>query len=155
MTSQSTFWQRPTLSYNDGGLAAGQHSYRIAVTDPLGNSVTGDSRSITIQGSNNVPPSASFTSSVNELAVSVDASASTDPDGTITGYAWDFGDGGSGTGVTASHSYAAAGSYTITLTVTDDAGATASSSGERDGRGRQCAAVGVVHEFRERTGRLR
>ncbi len=128
VSSQSTFWQRPSLSYEDAGLALGQHSYRIAVKDPLGNSVAGDSRSITIAGSNNVPPSASFTSSVNGLAVAVDASASTDSDGTISSHAWDFGDGGTGTGATASHNYAAGGGYTITLTVTDNAGATATSS---------------------------
>ena len=54
----------------------------------------------------------------------MNASASTDPDGTITGYAWDFGDGQTGTGVSTAHTYAAAGSYTVTLTVTDDDSAT-------------------------------
>ena len=49
---------------------------------------------------------------------------SSDPDGTIASYAWDFGDGGTATGATASHTYTVAGDYTITLTVTDDDGDT-------------------------------
>src|SRR5690606_14155664 len=61
----------------------------------------------------------------DELAVSVGGSGSSDPDGQVTSYVWDFGDGGSATGVTASHTYAEAGTYEVTLTVTDDAGATA------------------------------
>ncbi|MEC5180194.1 PKD domain-containing protein [Arthrobacter sp. CG_A4] len=120
----STFWQRPTLTFTDSGLAAGSHSYRIVVKDPFGNTVTGDSRSITVAVAGNQAPAASFTATVNQLAVAVDGAASADPDGTISGYAWNFGDGGTATGATASHSYAAAGTYTVTLTVTDNGGAT-------------------------------
>jgi PKD repeat protein len=76
----------------------------------------------------NVPPVAAFASSATGLAVAFDGSGSSDPDGTISGYAWDFGDGASGTGRTASHTYAGAGSYAVTLTVTDNAGATGSVS---------------------------
>ncbi|MGY2130537.1 PKD domain-containing protein [Blastococcus sp. SYSU DS0617] len=72
----------------------------------------------------NTAPTAEFASSVADLAVSVDASASKDADGTIASYAWDFGDGSTGAGVTATHPYAAAGTYTVRLTVTDDDGAT-------------------------------
>lgn len=75
-------------------------------------------------GTVNQPPTAAFTSSVSNLTASVDASTSTDSDGTIASYAWNFGDSTTGTGKTASRTYAAAGSYTVTLTVTDDKGAT-------------------------------
>lgn len=57
-------------------------------------------------------------------SVTLSGSGSTDPDGTITSYAWNFGDASAGTGVTTSHAYTAAGTYTVTLTVTDNLGAT-------------------------------
>jgi PKD repeat protein len=76
----------------------------------------------------NTPPTASFTSTASGLTVSLNASASSDPDGTITSYAWNFGDGTTGSGTPATHTYAAAGTYTIILTVTDNAGATGTTS---------------------------
>ncbi|HEY5514579.1 MAG TPA: PKD domain-containing protein, partial [Pengzhenrongella sp.] len=76
----------------------------------------------------NVSPTASFTSSCTLLNCAVDASGSTDPDGTIASYAWDFGDTTTATGPAASHTYAAPGSYTVTLTVADDDGATGSTT---------------------------
>jgi PKD repeat protein len=76
----------------------------------------------------NTPPTASFTASCTDLACTVDGSASSDPDGTIAGYAWDFGDGSTGSGATASHAFATAGTYPISLTVTDDDGATATTT---------------------------
>ena len=48
---------------------------------------------------------------------------STDSDGTVESYAWDFGDGDTDVGVAPPHTYAAEGTYTVFLTVTDDDGA--------------------------------
>lgn len=62
------------------------------------------------------------------LKVSFDASQSSDPDGSITGYSWDFGDGTTGSGATVQHTYATSGDFTASLVVTDDKGATASTS---------------------------
>lgn len=78
----------------------------------------------------NRPPVPSFKATVTASGVTVDGSASTDPDGddTITGYAWDFGDGTNGTGVTASHSYSEPGAYLVSLTVSDNQGASASTT---------------------------
>jgi len=79
-------------------------------------------------GTPNQPPTASFTYSCTDLSCSFDGTGSSDPDGTIASYAWNFGDGTTGTGATANKTYASAGTRTVTLTVTDNAGATGSQS---------------------------
>lgn len=61
--------------------------------------------------------------SLEGASVTLDASASTDPDGDALEYAWDFGDGTTGTGATPTHTYADNGNYRVTLTVTDPYGA--------------------------------
>ncbi len=77
----------------------------------------------------NEAPTASFTASALSgeapLTVNFSAILSTDSDGIITTYEWDFGDGGSGSGKSASHTYATAGTFTVVLRVTDDNGAQA------------------------------
>ena len=82
----------------------------------------------------NQPPSASFLATNTDgpapLTVSFDASASTDPDGSIVAYSWNFGDGSSGSGVTAEHTYTDPGGYVAQLVVTDDRGATSSATVE-------------------------
>jgi len=57
--------------------------------------------------------------------VTVDASASYDPDGTITTYQVNYGDGYTSNGAVSSHQYSNEGDYTITLTVTDNEGKSA------------------------------
>jgi PKD repeat protein len=69
-------------------------------------------------------PSAPITKS----DVTFDASLSTDSDGRIVTYAWNFGDGSQGSGVLVKHAYSNDGAYTVTLTVTDDRGQSASTS---------------------------
>jgi len=78
----------------------------------------------------NLVPTAAFTATpakgLVSLAVAVDGGGSSDPDGTITGYRWNFGDGATATGVTAMHTYTKPGRFQIELTVTDSKGAVAS-----------------------------
>ena len=57
----------------------------------------------------NLPPTAAFTSSVSGRVASFDASGSTDSDGTIATYSWDFGDGSAvdtTSGAKPTHTYA-------------------------------------------------
>ncbi|MDN4598305.1 PKD domain-containing protein [Leifsonia virtsii] len=130
VTRSTNFWSLPGMSFTENGLAGGSaHTYTLTVTDPDGNRIARTGNRVVIAGGGtNQPPTASFTVGANGLAVSVDGRASSDPDGTISSYAWSFGDGGTASGATAAHTYAAAGTYTITLTVTDNAGATASTT---------------------------
>lgn len=69
----------------------------------------------------NQPPMAEFAYACSGSDCSFDAAGSSDADGTITSYDWNFGDNASATGQTANHTYAD-GTYTVTLTVTDDGG---------------------------------
>jgi YVTN family beta-propeller protein len=66
----------------------------------------------------------------------LDASTSTDPEGVVASYAWDFGDGQSQAiaAPVATHTYAAPGTYTVTLTVADEEGCSTSGSQVFTGR---------------------
>jgi PKD repeat protein len=97
-------------------------------------SFTAPAQSITMlilpqSGAVNQPPvavaSANPTTGVGPLTVSFNGSGSSDPDGSIAGYQWNFGDASTGSGPTPAHTYTSAGSYTAVLTVTDNLGATA------------------------------
>lgn len=76
----------------------------------------------------NQPPEAAFTTSpaspAPEANVGFDASGSTDSDGNVARYDWDFGDGNTAVdgGANPEHAYAEPGTYQVTLTTTDDEG---------------------------------
>ena len=76
----------------------------------------------------NANPTSTFTASCPKLTCTLDGTTSSDTDGAVTNWAWNFGDGNTGTGATISHTYSAAGPYTVTLTVTDNDGGTGQSS---------------------------
>lgn len=71
----------------------------------------------------NVVPTANFTWSASELTVNF-TDGSSDTDGNVVAWSWNFGDGSSSTKQNPSRTYTAAGTYTVTLMVTDDDGAT-------------------------------
>jgi PKD repeat protein len=122
-------------AYGDGSTGTGataDHTYATAgnydavltVTDNSGATNTVTHR-VTATAAPNNPPVAAFTTSAVGLPVSFDGSTSTDSDGSVVGYAWDFGDGATGTGATMTHRYGKSGTYTVSLTATDDKGASA------------------------------
>jgi len=69
----------------------------------------------------NEAPVAAFTTTCHFLTCSVDGANSSDSDGTVASYAWDFGGGDTDTGSTATRTFTA-GTHTISLTVTDNLG---------------------------------
>jgi photosystem II stability/assembly factor-like uncharacterized protein len=73
----------------------------------------------------NQPPAASFDFDATGLTV-VFTDTSSDPDGTVVGWSWDFGDGTSSTERHPTHTFDGADTYIVRLTVTDDDGATGS-----------------------------
>lgn len=119
------------VAINDHVYAqAGSYEVTLTVTDNDGLS---DSASTSVQVTTDLPsavitienPATSY--AVEEL-VYFNGLSSSDPDGTIVQYDWEFGDGAVGSGINASHAYSSTGTYSVTLTVTDNAGAMNSSS---------------------------
>ncbi|HEY8559133.1 MAG TPA: PKD domain-containing protein [Pyrinomonadaceae bacterium] len=87
----------------------------------------------TLTGSNLQAPtavaSANPTSGTAPLNVAFTGSNSTDADGTIVGYSWNFGDGAAvSTLANPTHVYNSAGTFTAVLTVTDDSSLSSTSS---------------------------
>lgn len=112
-----------TISYDTSPIPAGTFNVDVG----------GVSRTVTLSEAGTVPPTPSLMPPVarfNTLkavageAVTFDASASYDADGSITEYIWDLGDGTVLHGREATHTYGAPGQYTVVLTVVDNIGLT-------------------------------
>lgn len=128
-------------NFGDGTSGAGavvSHTYSnvgtytavLTVTDNQGLSA---SQSVQIQATApNILPTAviaaSSTSGTAPMSVTFNGSGSTDSDGTISSYAWNYGDGTTASGSIATKTFNTAGTYTVTLTVTDNRGGKGTSS---------------------------
>ncbi|MFZ4719297.1 MAG: PKD domain-containing protein [Ilumatobacteraceae bacterium] len=115
----------PTKSW----ATAGTYVVTLTVTDNDGATAT---TTVTVEVAANAGPTAVAGADVTDgpapLDVNLSSAGSTDPDGTISSYAWDFGDGGTSTSENPSHTFNDPGTYTVTLTVTDNDGAIGTST---------------------------
>ncbi len=113
-------------------LSAGSKTFTLTVMDDGGNTDT-DQVTVTVNSLDNQSPnakaSADITFGPKPLAVQFDGLQSSDADGTVVSWQWDFGDG-SVSEYTADplHIFHEAGHYQITLTVVDDRGAVSSTT---------------------------
>ena len=89
-------------------------------SSPGGSSMNGTISVVAVD--ENQPPTANFSFNCSDLDCDF-TDTSTDSDGTIATWSWNFDDGGSSGAQNPSHSYAAAGTYTVGLTATDNDGA--------------------------------
>ncbi len=120
------------------GLVQGVYTFKLTVTDNSGVTAT-DVITVTVNPNptpaNQSPvANAGPNQTTTATSVSLDGSASYDPDGTIASYSWQQTSGGGGVTITGGNtakpgiSGLTTGTYTFMLTVTDNAGATGSSS---------------------------
>jgi PKD repeat protein len=104
--------------------AARTYSVTLTVTDDAGDT-DAVTRSLTVSAAPNLPPTAAFSApSCTAGATCQFTDGSSDPEGSIATWSWEFGNGATSTAKDPSTTYAAPGSYSATLTVTDAAGAT-------------------------------
>ncbi|NQS97667.1 MAG: PKD domain-containing protein [candidate division Zixibacteria bacterium] len=118
--------------FNDGGFAEGEkvaHTFDKAGRYIVTLTVISDSETeynkgtaksmVVVNGSPTADAGENKSAGVNQ-SVLFDGSKSTDNDGAITSYSWDFGDGTSGEGMQIQHQYSSSGRYIVTLKVIDD-----------------------------------
>ena len=108
----------------EAGLLTGEARLSVAGPNPPKASFTAVVMSA---GGGNQPPTAAFDWQCDDLACTF-TDASTDADGSVTAWSWQFGDGGSSAEQSPAHGYSTAGTYTVSLAATDDEGATTQTS---------------------------
>ncbi|HEY4109284.1 PKD domain-containing protein [Puia sp.] len=131
-TSLITLPSGPTAKVSN--LITGTYVYQLKVTDNNWRTATSQVTVVVNSSGTNKPPVAKANSKITitlpTSTATLDGSASTDPDGAVTGYAWQQSSGpnsatiASPTAATTGLSGLAAGTYIFSLTVTDNQGAT-------------------------------
>ncbi|HMB60221.1 MAG TPA: PKD domain-containing protein, partial [Xanthomonadales bacterium] len=106
----------------------GQYTVQLTVWDDDGESGQAQSTIEVTTAIVNLEPVADYSYSCTDLSCEFDASSSSDPDGTITAYAWDFDEGESVEtgGPIKNHIFSGPGDYTVSLEVEDNMGAVSS-----------------------------
>src|SRR5262249_137768 len=103
--------------------AIGSYTVTLTVTDN-DNATSTSSKSVQVE--NGKAPIARFTVTPAEgdtpINYTFNGSNSSDPDGTVKSYDWDFGDGKSASGTIVTHKFTDANTFGVTLTVTDNSG---------------------------------
>jgi PKD repeat protein len=127
-----------TWAFGDGATAAAgeaRHAYEnpgrysLAVVADDGKGLANSRQQATRSVHVNQPPRAD--AGPDQLVcpgdkVKFNGAASSDQDGRLTRYRWDFGDGTSSEGATTDHGFNKPGTYKVTLTVSDDSGSNCS-----------------------------
>lgn len=115
--------------------AAGTYTAQLTVTDNGGATASATKQVIVTSEGGNQPPQAVIAGSttlagVAGQPVSLSAAGSTDPDGSITGFAWTLSGASppTATGSAPTATWSTPGPYTVQLTVTDNLGATGTAS---------------------------
>jgi PKD repeat protein len=151
ITTSDTYLGAATFSLGDGswgtytatvtvplGLTPSFY-YFGTVVDPLGSIAESDenNNAVAVFTGTTVPDyspplpclTATPTFGPAPLDVQLNAACSSDPDGFIATYRWNFGDGGQVDGpAVVNHQYATPGSYTVTLTLIDNMGLTSTTT---------------------------
>ncbi|HET6797992.1 MAG TPA: PKD domain-containing protein, partial [Gemmatimonadales bacterium] len=110
--------QNPSHTYAQEGT----YNVTLTVTDNRG-ATASVSKPVTVNVSPppNAPPTAGFSFSCTDLGCSF-TDESTDSDGTVDSWSWDFGDGTSSNAQNPDHTYDTGGDFIVQLTATDNDG---------------------------------
>ena len=119
--------EKPTHIYT----IAGFYNVTLEVNDGTTNDTKTQMINVGIEISSNMKLTANFTYYVYPINLTVDfLDISTDQDGNVVAWSWDFGDGNTSTEQNPTYVYATAATYNVTLTVKDDYGDTSSETKE-------------------------
>jgi PKD repeat protein len=116
-----------SFTYKPAGDWNGTDSFTYQISDGRGGISTA-TVTLAVTAINDAPMASFSFTTANPHTVSVNASASSDIEGTISAYKWSFGDGTAASGVNAQHRYAKGSTYQVTLTVTDNQGTSTSTT---------------------------